>query len=315
MVKCSLLTYRNNMEKMLTIVLLKGLPASGKTFWTINEMKQFPGKYKRVNKDLLRTMLDGDIRSPKNESFIQKVREHIVERALYDGMDVILDDTNFGEGNWESMCFIAKKIGNVRVFEKYFPISVKEAIARNAGRPNPVPDHVIEGMYDKYIKHTKVEIRDSYFSTTTKVSRVLAPSILTPAIIVDIDGTLALNESGRDYYDNTRVIEDTLNWDIAALVRTISEVDYKVLIVTGRPEECRTDTVQWLKDNSVEYEELFMRKTGDYRRDKEIKREIYDMHISPKYHVVYVLDDRPSVSNMFRHDLGLTVLQVDDHLI
>jgi hypothetical protein len=53
-----------------------------------------------------------------------------------------------------------------------------------------------------------------------------------------------------------------------------------------------------------------MRKSGDYRKDYEVKKEIYETYIKDKFNVLCVLDDRQSVVDMWR-SLGLTCLQVN----
>jgi hypothetical protein len=54
---------------------------------------------------------------------------------------------------------------------------------------------------------------------------------------------------------------------------------------------------------------VFMRATGDQRKDSIIKQELFDRHILGKYNIKFVLDDRNQVVNMWR-SLGLTVFQV-----
>lgn len=54
---------------------------------------------------------------------------------------------------------------------------------------------------------------------------------------------------------------------------------------------------------------LFMRRTGDTRKDNIIKREIFNEHIRGKYNVLFVLDDRSRVVREWRA-MGLTVFQV-----
>jgi len=52
-----------------------------------------------------------------------------------------------------------------------------------------------------------------------------------------------------------------------------------------------------------------MRPTGDNRKDAIVKREIFDREIRDRYRILFVLDDRNQVVDMWR-ELGLTCLQV-----
>jgi hypothetical protein len=131
-----------------------------------------------------------------------------------------------------------------------------------------------------------------------------------PAVIVDMDGTLALNLSIRSYYDLTRVLEDTPNRPICTLVNVLKNSGYSIIIVSGRASTCQEDTETWLKVHDVPYDAIFMREVGDSRKDAITKKEIYQNKIEPYYNVLYTIDDRNSVVNMWR-ELGLTCLQVN----
>ncbi len=132
------------------------------------------------------------------------------------------------------------------------------------------------------------------------------------AIICDIDGTLALLAENRDPYDPTSG-EDTLNDPIANIVgvydnQTTFPVD--LILMSGREEKYREFTEKWLHKNSItHYKALYMRKTGDFRKDFIIKKELYEKYIKGKYEVLFVLDDRDQVVRMWREQ-GLTCLQV-----
>lgn len=289
--------------------MTKGLPGSGKSTWAVEQLQKYPGKYKRFNKDLFRVMLDNGKNTPQNEDFINDLRNNAVEMALVRGYDVIIDDTNFNDRHWKDMCDIAQRIGDVKVWEKLFLCTLKEALQRNAARPNPIPDHAIIGMYEKHVKNAHLETREFYSPIILR--DFPSSSNRELALIVDLDGTLALNQSGRGYYEMTRVDEDDLHEDIGLLVRILAEHSHTVLIVSGRDESCREKTETWLKLMEIPYEALFMRPVGDGRPDVQLKEEIYESQIKPKYDVQYVIDDRVSVCKMWRR-LGLTVLQVND---
>ena len=86
---------------------------------------------------------------------------------------------------------------------------------------------------------------------------------------------------------------------------------FEILIVSGRDEVCRFKTYHWLINNNVSPGYLFMRPEGNTEEDSVIKKRIFDEHIRDNYQVLFVLDDRKKVVNMWR-SLGLTTLQVAD---
>lgn len=295
---------------MRQIVLTKGIPASGKTTWAKEQIKLHPGRFKRVNRDLMRLMLDDNPNvtfKNKDEVFINDARDLIVERAITAGYDIILDDTNLSNDTFKQMCDIAKRIGDVEVKEKYFKISPELALQRNATRLSQVPEEVIYRMYNNYIKDKEIVEKCEFFAKSKK--NFAKDFSKDAAIIVDIDGTLA-HAYTRYIHDESKVNEDTIDEDIRGLVNKLSN-EFKVIITSGRKETCRAETKKWLTKNKVVFDKLLMRKSDDNRKDSIVKKEIYDNDIFPKNCVYYVIDDRPSVVKMWR-SLGLTVLQVND---
>lgn len=127
------------------------------------------------------------------------------------------------------------------------------------------------------------------------------------SIVCDLDGTLALMGE-RGPFEWHRVGEDTLNEAVADMLRRY-EQDHCILIVSGRSDECREATAYWLRQHSINYEQLIMRSAGDFRKDAVVKQELYEAHIKGQYDVVLCLDDR-NQSVEFWRSLGLTCFQV-----
>lgn len=135
----------------------------------------------------------------------------------------------------------------------------------------------------------------------------------TPAIIVDIDGTVALMgkemPGRRGPFDFHRVGEDDPNTPIIELINLLRG-RFRIIFVSGRSEVCRIETQKWLEHHcgSTPDDLLYMREINDFRSDHIIKREIYD-EIIPYYEIMYVFDDRNTTVRMWR-ELGLCTLQV-----
>ena len=139
------------------------------------------------------------------------------------------------------------------------------------------------------------------------------------AIIVDLDGTLCDCEHRRKFKENGKidfnyfldkenVIKDPLNVWCGELVIAMKQRGYKILFVSGREDSLFTYTCAWLKKNNIGFDGLLMRKSGDYRKDCEVKTEIYNEHIKDEYEILFVVDDRKQVVDMWR-EMGMTVLQ------
>jgi uncharacterized HAD superfamily protein len=136
------------------------------------------------------------------------------------------------------------------------------------------------------------------------------------AIIVDLDGTLAdirirlkhLQGAKKDWKSFNKTIEtDELHeWCREILLRFC--VDHRIIVVSGRTDELKSQTEKWLKRFEVPFDHLFMRSKHDFRSDNIIKLEIYEQHIRDKFDILFVLDDRQKVVDMWRAQ-GLVVLQ------
>jgi FMN phosphatase YigB (HAD superfamily) len=131
--------------------------------------------------------------------------------------------------------------------------------------------------------------------------------------IFDMDNTLCMKRHGegqRGLYDWHRVGEDLPNIPVINIYKKL-EVFYKIIIVSGRNESCRSETIDWLHRHNIRIYKLFMRAKKDRRPDWEIKEEVYRVHIEPEYEVLGVFEDRDSVVKMWRRVLGLTCFQVE----
>ena len=78
-----------------------------------------------------------------------------------------------------------------------------------------------------------------------------------------------------------------------------------------RTEEARQGTINFLEKNGFKFDVIYFRANGDYRRDSEVKTEIYRNSIEPRWDVEFVLDDRNQTVRAWR-TLGLKCLQVSE---
>ena len=123
---------------------------------------------------------------------------------------------------------------------------------------------------------------------------------LPPVYLTDVDGTIAHidKKNPRSPYDYSRVQEDLPDKAVTPVVNALSD-SFEVFVVSGRSEDCRAETEQWLRDNKIPYDALYMRRSGDDRHDAVIKREILDEIVKTRY-VLGVFDDRLRVLSMWQ---------------
>lgn len=285
---------------MRKVILMRGLPGSGKSTYAKQLVDEKPNVYKRINRDELRMMFDNGYNSNGNEKFIKKVRDMLIIKALEEGNSVVVDDTNLSDRNFTRISQLVSAYNkqhntNVQVEVKEFETPLHECIARDELREKPVGERVIRKMhrqfYDDGVRYA--EQNDS----------------LPKAIICDLDGTLALL-NGRDPFNAEGCENDLLNVPVANTVKTYAELGYKILLFSGRKQMHQPNTERWLAKHNIPYHLLVLRSDTDNRKDAFIKREIFEQHAAGKYRIEFVLDDRDQVVNMWRDELKLPCYQV-----
>lgn len=108
----------------------------------------------------------------------------------------------------------------------------------------------------------------------------------------------------------TDIDKDPPNHEIIQFTKMARILGITVFICTGRLEKVRKESEQWLFDNGVTYDHLYMRKSDDFREDPVIKKEMLDAIINNGYAPTIAFEDRDSVVKMWREN-GLRCFQVD----
>ena len=287
---------------MKKVIICKGLPASGKSTFARQLVQEKKGMYKRINKDDLRAMLDAEEHSKSNEKFIVKTRDYLIIEALKHGKHVIIDDTNLAPKHEANIRQLVKEYcketnQTVIVEVKMFDVPVEECIRRDLKRVKSVGERVIR------------QLHKDYFEVKTLEEKAQQDVSLPKAIICDLDGTLALLD--RDPFNASTCEQDLLNEPIASIIKQYASKGHYIVLLSGRHDTYKPQTIKWLEKHAIPYDALLMRMASDYRKDAIVKREFFDTEIHNKYYVDFVLDDRNQVVDMWRKDLGLTCLQVN----
>ena len=288
------------------LLLLIGLPASGKSTRAREWQQEDPDARIIVNYDSLRIGMFGpDWRfNRKEENQMKAHADGIAQKALNAGLSVVIDNTNLTDRVRQHWRDLAKGLG-ATVAEEEIDTPVAECIRRDRLRTNKarVGQAVIDRMA---LFHGFINWQD----------------YPNQFVVCDIDGTLsdpshrlhlvaglAQPKDWDKFHD--LVGHDTLKEPIARLLRHFRSLGYHIIICSGRwiGDRCGKDTEDWLHRNGISYDHLFMRQSHDSRPDVEIKGEILDL--LPIDKIAYVIDDRPQVLRMWQA-AGLTTLAVGD---
>jgi predicted kinase len=304
------------------LIICRGLQGSGKTTWARNWVALDRANRVRVNRDDLRQMVDkGVYEHGVTEGRIIAARDALITTWLMRGLSVVSDDTNLAARQVKDLAKLAHYRAypwNVRDFTDV-PVEVCIERDMSRGAMAYVGKTVIMNTYERYLKERELPLpvpteEELGAMSDQEGALYVPPEGACPAIIIDIDGTVALRGT-RDPFDESRVHEDRPNEPVVEIIQRDIEAGMFPIFCSGRTDNCRLATWNWIMNNVMHVFgrralfELHMRKAGDGRKDAIIKKEIFDRHIRNEFNIRRVYDDRNQVVQMWR-SLGLTVLQV-----
>lgn len=297
------------MKKMM---ILRGLPASGKSTFARKLLKSEPGKWKRINRDDIRAMCDDSEFSSKNEEFAREVKTTLIRLAIESGFNVVLDDTHLVASTVAKMHLLAQSIGDVEVIEKCFNTDVETCKKRNESRVGVarVPDSVIDDMAKMSGLTKGRKLVDKTVSYPNVLGKIAYDEKLPDAIMCDLDGTLAIINNRSPYDASECDVKDIPNDAVIACVNAMHAQGFKIVFMSGRTDLYKEATERFIKKHLDVPYELFMRSEGDNRQDGLIKTELFNAHVRGRYNVKFVLDDRDQVVRTWRA-LGIPCFQVN----
>lgn len=295
------------MQKKLKLMILRGLPASGKTTYA----KELVEKgWVRVEKDVIRKdgrlFKDGIYNHKRgDESLVLKERNRLVREALGAGKNVVSSDTNLNPKHISGLTAMAREFSASVEQRDFLDVPIAELIERDSKRENPVGEQVIRGMFHDFVK-----TMPTFLKHDPKLPYV---------VVTDLDGTLTTGPKDRSPYDWHKVGQDEINLGLAHVLDGVTLIGYtKLFVFSGRDEVCRPETEEWLERNDIEYDELHMRRTDHVREDGGqvadtiVKADMIERYIRGKYNILVWFDDRPQVADMLRDVYGINVAQFGD---
>jgi predicted kinase len=282
-----------------------GLPGSGKSTWA----KSIDAD--RINNDEIRAEIYEEIGnntwSPKVEERVKFERGVHISTCAAFGLDIVVDNTHLNPKTLNQIVSFCESRGYEVEIVDFRHVPIETCIQRDLTRKGTsgyVGEKVIRDMFNKFMKEPIDRNLPSW-----------VPNHLPDCIIVDIDGTLAQIKD-RGPYDEHKVYNDDVRRHVLFTITSLMNAnpELKVFIFSGRSDSCMAETVRWFNDkcnfyvdnvkeclNTTDYlfaeyfVDLYMRKTGDKRRDSLVKTDMYNQCVKDKYNVIAVFDDRPQV--------------------
>lgn len=276
-------------------IVTVGISASGKSTFA----KEWAKKNNAVisNRDDLRFSLTGASDwseykfNKQTEAMITAIQLDTMTLAAKRNQNIIMADTNLNKTYRDVLIKNLTDIGfDVEI--KTFPITLEEAWRRDSLRVNGVGHLVIYKQYQQWLEYTD-EDRRIYVPNNT----------LPPCIVFDIDGTLAVMKD-RKPYEWDKVDTDHVRVIIRSMLHGYQNLGFNIVIVSGRDSVCREKTLQWLEDNDMIGNALYMRPKDDMRDDRIVKSEIALDFVAHRWNIRGWVDDRPKVVRML-YEIGI----------
>lgn len=290
---------------MKEMIVTVGCSGSGKTTWAEEYVRENYPNWTNVNRDDERFALTNNgVRdwtkykfNKSNERKVTEIVDAKLAQALLTGQNIIVSDTNLNPKFRAKFKELAQEHG-YKYSEREFVVPWIELEKRNVNRQGGVSMTVLRSQYlrmEEYLGRKRYEADESK----------------QPAVIIDIDGTIADMTGIRKPFEWNKVYNDRPRTPIIEMVVGLINAGYKPIFLSGRDGECSELTQDWIIEHvykcssytgPIEYEFL-MRTAGDSRKDFIIKEELF-WQVADKYNITTAIDDRPQVLRLWE-ELGI----------
>lgn len=269
------------------LILLVGAPGSGKS--TLAKSLEQEG-YFRISQD-------------------DSGKEHLIlfQAAIHAGKNIIIDRLNFNKEQRERYLKPAREAGySTKIIVLHVPSQVcfDRCLERKEHPTIKTMKDASSAVNMFFSKYERVE--DNEADVVERLGWDGENKV--DAIICDLDGTLCnidhrlhfVQDGPADSVEKQKkswpkffagIKDDKVNGWCKSILDNFYDT-HQIILCSGRPDDHQEATVDWLEDNGICYDKLFMRRRGDYRKDEIVKQIILDFELKTQYNILFCVDGR-----------------------
>lgn len=147
---------------MKKLLVLRGLPASGKSTYAVKWVNEDPEHRLRISQDSIRMMfgkywLEDKVQLKKRESITNNINMELLKQCMFNQFDIVLDNINLNTRTLSSIedyvSYFNMKFVDLKAYKieyKFFKEPLNVLINRDSKRDKSVGADVITNLYNKY---------------------------------------------------------------------------------------------------------------------------------------------------------------------
>jgi len=296
----------------MRLILMVGPPGSGKSTFARNRI------YNDGDHGAATTYINQDSQGADHMD--------LFFNAVMNGNDIIVDRMNFNKQQRDRYISYARlkqpqcEVEIIVLHENYE--TCLERVRNRFGKHETINEEksargALQTFFTKYERPTAEE---------ADILTFIYPDGPKPKVIVcDLDGTLCDVEHRRHHVRPTEegakknwkaffdgIPDDPINQWCADIIRNFEQIGAaNTVFCSGRDDNQRKMTVEWLTKHGFDTQPLYMRNRHDSRQDSIVKENILDFELLTRYEPYFMIDDRKQVVEMWRRR-GFVCLQCDE---